>query len=262
MRHAAVAIVLFAACAQITAPLELGPLDGSLEAAVVRQEKWVLSESDGSVSVLTPRSVRNEVARAWLRVVREERMRVAAWLKLPMVGKLELRVVDRFPDGFEADGFSSAKRVFVKGNPDAEPRSAERDLIGHELVHVFLASQWKVTRPFWFEEGLATYIEGESLGFGGTGTSLLAGTVGLEALDSRKLMFADLHSYPPRLGYRLAALAIDDFLVRHGKSKLLALGREAGDFEGAYAVVTGETVSLLEERWRSAIRAEILRRSR
>lgn len=258
MRHAAVACLLLAACAD----LGLGPLDASLESNVLRQETWVLAESDGATSILTPRAIRREVARAWLQVAREERAKVGEWFGSTIEGKVEVRLVDRFPKGFEADGFSSATRVFVRGNPDGHPRSNDRDLIGHEMVHVHLAKRWKMPRPFWFEEGLATYIEGELLGFGGTGTPLLEGTVGLENLNATELRFADLHTFPPRLAYRLAAFAIDDIVRRHGKGKLLGLARETGSFEEGFAVVIGESVAIVEERWRSGIRAEILKRQR
>ena len=257
MRPALVALLVLVGCAG-----PWNPLDDGLEAKTLRMERWVRVDDDGTTAVFAPRAVRAEVAGSWLALARSARREVASWFGEPLSGRLEVHLVDRFPDGFEADGFSNAARLFVRCNPDAAPKSADRDLVAHEIVHVFLAQRWKIKRPYWFEEGLATYIEGERLGYGVAGKSLLGDVVGLDMVDTAQLRFENLHTWPPRLSYRLAAVAVETALTRWGKARLVSLGGQTGSFEDAWALTFDETPTLLEERWRDAVRIEQRRRTR
>lgn len=256
MRPALFALLVLAGCAG-----PWNPLDDGLEAKTLRTERWVRVDDDGTTAILAPRSVRGEVASSWLSLMRDARRDVAEWFGEPLSGRLNVHLVDRFPEGFEADGFSNAERLFVRCNPDAAPKAADRDLIAHEIVHVFLAQRWKIKRPYWFEEGLATYIEGERLGYGVGGKSLLADVVGLDMVDPSTLRFDTLHTWPPRLSYRLAAVAVAAVLEKWGKARVLSLGTQTGSFEDAWALTFGETTKLLEERWRDAVRLEQRRRT-
>lgn len=251
MRPALIALLVLAGCAG-----RWNPLDDGLEARTLRLERWVRVDDDGRTAILTPRPIGREAAGSWLDLLRGARAETANWFSASEVGRLDVHLVDRFPEGFTADGFSTAERLFVRCNPDAAPKAADRDLVVHELVHVHLAQRWRIVRPYWFEEGLATYIEGERLGFGAGGKSLLSDVSGLDMIDASTLSFDTLHTWPPKLSYRLAAFATALVIVRWGKERLLSLASRQGSFEDAWALTFDETPKLTEERWRDAVRSE------
>ena len=67
---------------------------------------------------------------------------------------------------------------------EGRPSGNDMNLLTHEMTHVVLLEAFGMQRPFWFEEGLATYLEGQRLGFGAGGRDMLSGVSGLDALDT------------------------------------------------------------------------------
>jgi hypothetical protein len=124
------------------------------------------------------------------------------------------------------------------------------------MAHVVMVEAFGMTRPFWFEEGLATYLEGQRLGFGAGRRDILSGVTGLDAVDSASLTFESVERVERPLAYRLSASAIELIVEKHGAGSIRRLQREpAGrSFSDGYFRVTGEPLAALEARWRDGIR--------
>jgi hypothetical protein len=234
-------------------------LDRSLAGDVQTKNDFHLVDTDGGNSVWSTRRLTREEGREWFRLLVSERKRVEDFFATAEPGKITLWLVDELPTRFEGDGFAEDRDIYLKLGTRGSPSSNDADLVTHEMTHVILLQAFGMRRPFWFEEGLATYLEGQRLGFGVGGRDLLSGVSGLDSVGVDTLTLASVEKVERPLAYRLSASAIELVLEKHGAGAIRRLQREPSGraFEDGYFRVTGEELSGLERRWREEIRAMI-----
>lgn len=249
MRRALPLLVLLAAACSF--------LDSSLSGDVRRKNRFHLVEDDGKNAVWSVRQLPREAGREWLRLMVSERKRVEDFFATADPGKIALWLVDDLPRKFEGDGFAEGRDIYLRIGVDGRPSPSDMDLITHEMTHVLLDQAFGMRRPFWFEEGLATYLEGQRLGFGAGKRDLLSGVSGLEAIDTETLTLENVEKVEKPLAYRLSASAIELILEKHGAGAIRRLQREppGRGFADGYFRVTGEELPSLQRRWREEIRS-------
>jgi hypothetical protein len=232
-------------------------LDPSLGGEVRRKNRFQLIEDDGRNAVWSARTLTREEAREWLNLLVTERKRVEDFFATAEPGKINLWLVEDLPKRFSGDGFAQGRDIFVRLGARGSPGSSEMSLVTHEMTHVILLEAFGMSRPFWFEEGLATYLEGQRLGFGAGGRDMLSGASDLESLAVDSLTLENVEGVERPLAYRLSASAIELILEKHGGGAIRRLQRESSSraFADGYFRVTGESLSALEKRWRDEIRA-------
>jgi hypothetical protein len=228
----------------------------SLSKDIQSENRFRLVEDDGRNSVWSVRPVGRDAGREWLRLVVGERKRVEDFFATAVSGRIKLWLVDELPRSFEGDAFSEGTDVYLRMGMSDRPSDNDGNLVAHEMTHVVMTEAFGMVRPFWFEEGLATYLEGQRLGFGAGGRDVLSGVHGLEAIDTAKLTLASVERVEKPLSYRLSASAIELILEMHGGAAMRRLQREPSGraFADGYFRVTGETLEGLEARWREEIR--------
>jgi hypothetical protein len=231
----------------------------SLSRDVRKTNKFDLVEDDGRNAVRSVRRLSPDEGREWLRLIVAERRRVEDFFATTMTGSITLWLVDDLPKSFEGDAFSEGRDIFLRMGPGNRPSSNDGNLVTHEMTHVVLLEAFGMRRPFWFEEGLATYLEGQRVGFGAGGRDMLSGVSGLRSLDLDALTLASVERVERPLAYRLSASVIELILEKHGGGAIHRLQREPASrgFADGYFRVTGETLASLEARWREEIRAMI-----
>jgi hypothetical protein len=229
----------------------------SLSKDVQKENSFRLVEDDGRNSVWSVRELAPEAGREWLRLLAGERKRVEDFFATAVTGRITLWLVDALPRSFEGDAFSEGKDVYLRMGTGDRPSGNDGNLVTHEMTHVVMVEAFGMERPFWFEEGLATYLEGQRLGFGAGGRDLLSDVTGLERLDVPSLTLEGVSRVERPLAYRLSASAIELVLERYGGGAIRRLQREPSGrpFADGYFRVTGETLASLEARWRDEIRA-------
>jgi Domain of unknown function (DUF4157) len=229
----------------------------SLSKDLQKKNRFRLVEDDGRNSVWSVRPVGLEAGRDWLRLVVAERKRVEDFFATAVTGRIILWLVDELPRSFEGDAFSEGSEIYLRMGASDRPSENDGNLVTHEMTHVVMVSAFGMKRPFWFEEGLATYLEGQRHGFGAGGRDLLSGVTGLDALDPAALSLETVGKVEKPLAYRLSAGAIELILEKHGGAAIRRLQREPSGrpFSDGYFRVTGETLAALETRWRDEIRA-------
>ena len=233
----------------------------AFQPALVKQIKsdntFRLVEDDGRCAVWSVRWLSKEEGRAWLQLLVSERKRIEDFFATAMPGRITLWLVDALPNRFEGDAFAEGREIYLRMGRGGGPSEADGTLVAHEMTHVVLLEAFGMNRPFWFEEGLATYLEGQRLGYGAGGRDMLSGVPGLHCVDVATLTLENVEGVEKPLGYRLSAAAIELILEKHGAGAMRRLQREsAGEkFGNGYFRVTGETLGALEARWREEIRA-------
>lgn len=248
MRPALLAAVLLAASCSVLDPLGREVRD---------KNRFHLVEDDGRNSVWSARALSREDGREWLQLLVRERKRVEDFFATAEPGKLSLWLLEELPRKFEGDGFAEGRDIYVKLGAGGGPSPNDASLVTHEMTHVILLEAFGMSRPFWFEEGVATYLEGQRLGFGAGGRDVLSGVPGLDALDVDALTLANVEKVERPLAYRLSASAIELILEKHGAGAIRRLQREPSGraFSDGYFRVTGEGLPGLERRWREEVRA-------
>ncbi len=226
-----------------------------LEAEVRGNQAFRLVDDDGRTAVRSAVTCSRDVAREWGKLAVTERERVERAFGAIIPGRIEVHLVGAWPSSFDGDAFSAGTNVYLKASENGLPRPSDGDLLVHEVTHVAQATLFAFRRPFWFEEGLATYVEGVRKGYGVGGHDLLEGVRGLEAVDPARLTLENLKLQPLSLAYRLSASAFERMLERHGSGIFLAFRAAPADRQIAdvYATATGEPLTELEARWRTGV---------
>jgi hypothetical protein len=249
-RHRVVVAValLLAACSAFRQPLAR---------EVQGQSAFRLVADDGCTAVWSVRPLDAAEGRAWMVLASGERRRVEDFFGTVVPGRVSLWLVDELPRRFGGDAFSEGKDVYLRMGANRLPLAADAGLVAHEMAHVVLHESFGMERPFWFEEGIATYVEGTRLGYGAGARDMLSGVDGLARLESSRLTLGGVAAVGPPLSYRLSAAANELIVERHGAGALRRLQRQPSGrpFADGYFRVTGETLGGLEARWRDEIRA-------
>jgi hypothetical protein len=211
---------------------------------------------DGRCVVWSVRALTPAEGREWLDLLVSERKRIEDFFATAVPGRISLWLVDRLPGGFDGDAFSEGADVYLRMGRGGRPSADDATLLAHEMTHGVMLEAFGIPRPFWFEEGLATYLEGQRLGYGAGGRDMLSGVSGLAKLDVASLDLDNVEQVERPLAYRLSAAAIEVIVEKHGLGAIRRLQRErAGQrFGDAYLRVTGESIEGLEARWRDEIR--------
>jgi hypothetical protein len=246
-RGPAIVLLLLVACSAF---------EPTLSKQVRKENSFRLIEDDGRSAVWSVRSLAPQDSREWLRLLAGERKRIEDFFATVVPGRISLWLVDVLPERFEGDAFSEGSDIFLRMGRAGSPSAGDGTLVAHEMTHVVLLEAFGIARPFWFEEGLATYLEGQRLGYGVGGRDMLSGVAGISGIDVAALTLENVEHVEKPLGYRLSAAAIELILEKHGFAAMRRLQRERSGqrFGDAYCRVTGETLEALEGRWREEIR--------
>jgi hypothetical protein len=230
--------------------------DPALSKRIRRDNTFHLVDDDGRNGVWSSRRLTKDEGREWFQLLAGERKRIEDFFATSAPGRITLWLVDDLPASFHGDAFAEGADVYLKMGHGNRPSPSEETLVTHELTHVVLAEAFGMRRPFWFEEGLATYLEGQRMGFGAGGRDMLQGVTGLGGLDVAGLTLDNVDGVERPLAYRLCACAIELILEKHGAGAIRRLQRESSGrrFGDGYFRVTGETLDALEARWREEIR--------
>jgi hypothetical protein len=230
--------------------------DTSLAREIHRGRDFGLVGDDGRCAVWSVRRLAADEGREWQLLLAHELRRVEDFFATATPGRVTLWLVDDLPPRFSGDAFAEGKDIYLRMGRGNRPTAGDVTLVAHELTHVVVAEAFEMERPFWFEEGLATYLEGATLGYGAGQRDHLSGVPALHRIETRGLRLADVESIDHATSYRLSAAAIELIIEKHGTRAIHGLQRSRGGcrFEDGYRRVTGETIGGLEARWRDEIR--------
>jgi tetratricopeptide (TPR) repeat protein len=135
----------------------------------------------------------------------------------------QFRDITRSPDWAAGSYDGTAIRVPMRGATDT-PAELDR-VLAHEFAHVLIREIAPRNVPAWLNEGLASALEDQNLGWAARTVERSAHSLSIETLSGR---FDELSTEDAQLAYAMSALAVRRLLDEAGGIALANLLRDLG----------------------------------